>query len=57
LFEELMTLQRLNTEKLKKIFPEKELLGLGPNFYIHVPVSHLYSHDRPAYSATEKEVE
>ncbi len=52
-----MTLQRLNTEKLKKIFPEKELLGLGPNFYIHVPVSHLYSHDRPAYSATEKEVE
>jgi hypothetical protein len=26
----------------KKIFPEKELRGLSPNFYIHVSVSNLY---------------
>jgi hypothetical protein len=26
----------------QKIFPEKELWGLGPNFNIHVSVSDLY---------------
>jgi hypothetical protein len=33
------SLQRLNTESLKKIFPDKELRGLSPNFQIHVSVS------------------
>ncbi len=37
------TLQRHNTEKLKQIFPEKELCGLSPNFHIHVSVSDLYT--------------
>ncbi len=36
-------LQRRNTKKSKQIFPEKELRGLRPNFYIHVPVSNLYN--------------
>jgi hypothetical protein len=30
------------TEKSNKIFPEIKLLGLFPNFYIHVSVSDLY---------------
>jgi|LakMenE01Jun11ns_1017448.scaffolds.fasta_scaffold9750182_1 hypothetical protein len=33
---------RTNTENLKQIFPEKELRGHSPNFYIHVFVSDLY---------------
>jgi hypothetical protein len=36
------TLQRLNIENLKQIFPEKELRGFSPNSYIHVSVSDLY---------------
>ncbi len=36
------TLQRHNAKKSKQIFPEKELLGLSPNFHIHVSVSGLY---------------
>jgi hypothetical protein len=35
-------LQMHNTENLKQIFPEKELLGLSSNFHIHVSVSDLY---------------
>ncbi len=31
-----------NAENLKQIFPEKEYLGLSPNFHIHVSVSELY---------------
>jgi hypothetical protein len=31
-----------NSENSKQIFPEKELCGLSPNFYIHVSVSDLY---------------
>jgi hypothetical protein len=38
----LSTLPRHNTETSKHIFPEKELRGLSPNFYIHVSVSDLY---------------
>ncbi len=38
----LHTLQRHNTKISKQIFPEKELLGLSPYFYIHVSVSDLY---------------
>jgi hypothetical protein len=38
----LLALQRQYTENLKQTFPEKELRGLSPNFYIHVPVSDLY---------------
>jgi hypothetical protein len=38
----LSTLQRRNTENSKQIFPEKELRGLSPNFYIHVSVRDLY---------------
>jgi hypothetical protein len=34
--------QRHNAENLKQIFPEKELLGLSPNFHIHVSVSGVY---------------
>jgi hypothetical protein len=30
-------------ENLKQIFPKMKLRGLGPNFYIHVPVTDLYS--------------
>ncbi len=33
---DLCTLQRTNTENSKQIFHEKELIGLGPNFDIHV---------------------
>ncbi len=35
------------------VFPEKELQGLSPNFYIYVSVSdlYMYSRDRSAYSA------
>jgi hypothetical protein len=36
------SLQRQNGENLKQIFPEKEYLGLNPNFHIHVSVSELY---------------
>jgi hypothetical protein len=32
-------LQKHNSENYKQIFPEKELLGLSPNSYIHVYVS------------------
>jgi hypothetical protein len=35
------SLQRHNTVNSKHIFPEKELLGLSPNFVIHVSVSDL----------------
>ncbi len=38
------TLQRLNTEISKQIFPEKEYRGLNPNFHIHASVSNLYIH-------------
>ncbi len=36
------TLQRVNTENSKNIFPEKELHAHSPNFHIHVSVSFLY---------------
>ncbi len=36
------TLQRTNTENLKKIFPEKELRSHISNFHIQVSVSDLY---------------
>ncbi len=36
------SLQRINTENSKQIFPEKELRGHSPNFHIHVSVSDLY---------------
>jgi hypothetical protein len=29
-------------QNLKQIFPEKEYLGLSPNFHIHVSVSGLF---------------
>jgi hypothetical protein len=48
-----MTLQRHNTEKLKKIFPEKELPGLSLNFCEQF----IYSQDQSAYSAAEKYVD
>ncbi len=35
------TLQRYCTEHRKKIFPERKLRGLSPNFYIHLSVSDL----------------
>ncbi len=38
----LHTLQRHITKNSKQIFPEKELLGLSPNFDIHLSVSDLY---------------
>jgi hypothetical protein len=41
-FEGGAALQRHNTEKSKQIFPEKELRGLSPNFYIHVSMSDFY---------------
>jgi hypothetical protein len=41
-FHLLGTLQRQNAENLKQIFPEKEYLGLSPNFHIHVSVSEFY---------------
>jgi hypothetical protein len=41
------TLQRFNTENLKQIFLEKELLGHSPN----VCEQFIYSNDRSAYSA------
>jgi hypothetical protein len=51
------TLQRHNTENLKRIFPERELRSLNTNFHIHVAVSDLiYSHNRSAYSAAGKNV-
>jgi hypothetical protein len=31
------------TENRTYVFPEKELHGLSPNFYIHVSVSELYN--------------
>jgi hypothetical protein len=37
-----LSLQRHYTENSQQIFPEKELRGLNPNFYIHVSVSDLY---------------
>ncbi len=36
------TLQRINAENSKQIFPQKDLRGQSPNFYIHVSVSYLY---------------
>ncbi len=36
------TLQRYCTENLKKIFPERKLRGLSPNFYIHISVSDFF---------------
>jgi hypothetical protein len=38
----LTALQRHNTENLIQMFPEKELWGLSPNFYIHMSVSDFY---------------
>ncbi len=38
----IFTLQRHNTENSKKIFSEKELRGLNPNFHIRVFVSDLF---------------
>jgi hypothetical protein len=35
-------LQRINTENLKQIIPEKELRSHSPNFHIHVSVSDSY---------------
>ncbi len=35
-------MQRINTENLKQIFPEKELRGHSPNFNIHVSMNDLY---------------
>jgi hypothetical protein len=35
-------LQRLNTENLKQIFPEKEFRGHSPNLYIYVSVRDFY---------------
>jgi hypothetical protein len=37
-----VALQRHNTENSRKIFPEKELRGLSPDFHIHMSVSELY---------------
>jgi hypothetical protein len=37
-----IALQRDNTKNLKKIFPEKELRGLSPNFHTYESVSDLY---------------
>ncbi len=52
------TRQRHNTENWEKIFPEKELRSLNPNFHIHVSVSDLiYSHDRSVYYAAGKNVD
>ncbi len=45
------TLQRDYTENSEQIFPEKVLLGLSPNFHIHVSVHNLYIPTRSAYSA------
>jgi hypothetical protein len=36
------TLQRYCTENWKKIFTERKLRGLSPNFYIHISASDLY---------------
>jgi hypothetical protein len=36
-----LALKRHNTENLKQIFPEKELLGLSSNFHIHVAACEL----------------
>jgi hypothetical protein len=38
----LCQLHRYCTENWEKIFPEKKLRGLSPNFYIHISVSKLY---------------
>jgi hypothetical protein len=35
-------LQRHWTENCIKIFPERQLFGLSPNFYNHISVSDLY---------------
>jgi hypothetical protein len=53
------TLQRHCTENRIKIFPERKLRGISPNFCIHISVSALYaySHDRSAYLAAGKEVD
>jgi hypothetical protein len=37
-----LTLQRLNTENSKQMFPVKKLRGPSPNFHIYVSVSDLY---------------
>jgi hypothetical protein len=36
------TLHRYCTENWKKLFPEKQLRGLSPNFYTLISVSDLY---------------
>jgi hypothetical protein len=47
-----------NTENSKQTFPEKELRGLRPNFYMHVSVSDLYFFTiGSAYTATGKYVD
>jgi hypothetical protein len=38
----LFSMQRHNAKNSKQIFPEKELRGLSPYFYIHVSLSYLY---------------
>jgi hypothetical protein len=50
---------RHKTENSKQMFPEKELLGLSPNFHIHVSVGdlYMYSQDRSAYPAARKYVD
>jgi hypothetical protein len=48
-------MERHSTENSKQILPEKELLGLSPNFHIHVYVSDCtYSHNWTAYSVAGK---
>jgi hypothetical protein len=42
MYRERRTLQRHYTESMKKIFPERKLRGLNPNFYIHISVTALY---------------
>ncbi len=41
-FKKGYTLQWHDTENSKQKFPEKELRGYSPNFYIHVSVNDLY---------------
>jgi hypothetical protein len=41
--------------KIGKIFPERKLRGLSPNFYFHISSERLmYFHDRSAYFAAAK---
>ncbi len=51
-------LQRHNTENSKRIFPEKVLCDLSPNFHIHVSMTGSYIPTIGyAYSAAEKHVD